>query len=484
MAVLFSALLVSCTPSKKFQFAVSIEDENGIPVTKANVQLVLFANEPPLTAVTDNLGFCYFDVDRTYLKRLATIKVFCSGNPQPYTQTVSLNEGARQTIQVKSSTCSFATPTATYTPLATTATATITETPPLLPSTATFTPTSTSTPTIILTSTPQLPIATIAGGISTFTPYPGSTGIISPDTRNYLSSLTTWRTESAVYSLSISSDGKLVASGEQNGKVVVRDISTGTPLYMLDYGSAVLAVAFSPDGQWLAAAGSGRNILAWNTKSWNSPVEIGQHNGKVTSLSFSPDSTLLASSGYEDKSVKVWQVGSWTLNPSITVPDKVNAAVFSHDSKWIAVIANDVYPRVWDRHGKFQYELDSNVGPRQSIISVAFSPDSSLLVTGTRDLERCLQIWDTKSQKLKRGIGGNIQIDAIAFSPSGELLVTANSNKNNQFNITIWRASTVSELRTLENSHQDVIHSIVFTPDGRLMLTASRDHTIRVWGIR
>jgi hypothetical protein len=90
LIVLFGMLnLVSCvtsvtsvaTPSEKFQFTVSVEDENGLPVKKTNVQLFLFDNQPPLTTSTDDLGVCYFYIDKIHLKRLATVKVFWSGNP-------------------------------------------------------------------------------------------------------------------------------------------------------------------------------------------------------------------------------------------------------------------------------------------------------------------------------------------------------------------------------------------------------------------
>ncbi|PWH12602.1 MAG: hypothetical protein DDG60_12505 [Anaerolineae bacterium] len=114
---------------------------------------------------------------------------------------------------------------------------------------------------------------------------------------------------------------------------------------------------------------------------------------------------MLASSGYEDKAVNLWHMNSWTLSKVIAIPEKVNAVVFSPDSQFIAVAANDIFPRIWNRNGEFQYAHVDNDGPRNSITSLAFSPDSTLLVSGTRDVERCLQVWDTKTKKLKRGIG-------------------------------------------------------------------------------
>ncbi|PWH12601.1 MAG: hypothetical protein DDG60_12500 [Anaerolineae bacterium] len=55
---------------------------------------------------------------------------------------------------------------------------------------------------------------------------------------------------------------------------------------------------------------------------------------------------------------------------------------------------------------------------------------------------------------------------------------------DNKFNLKIWRTANASELRLLTNYHQDLIYAIVFSPDGKLMFTGSRDRTIRVWGIR
>lgn len=467
---------IPISPVDTINLILRIEDENRYPISNAQVRLDL-PDRLSEMKITDAEGNCVFVVEKNYLNAPAEIRVKIPGNPQIYVKNINVTLHS-QTLQIQTGGGDVAPPSVS------TSTAQSPEITPTVPSTVTKTKTLTPVPTATIhpsytpTSTPILPTST--PDVSAFTPYPASKDIISPNTKNDLWQLATWRAESPVYSLSISPDGKWAASGEQNGNVIVYDISTGTSLYTLNYGSAVLAVAFSPDGQWLATAGSGRNILAWNTKSWNGPVEIGQHNGKVTSLSFSPDGTLLASSGYEDKAVKLWQVGAWTLSQTVSVPEKVNAVVFSPDSRLIAVAANDIYPRVWDRNGVFQYALMNNVGPRQLITSLAFSPDSSVLVTGTRDLERCLQIWDTQTHRLKRGIGGSLQIEAIAFSPDGELLVTS----NDKFELTVWRASNMSELRTLENYHQDLIYSIVFSPDGKLMLTASRDKTIRVWGIR
>ncbi len=486
--VLFGLVcLVSCGPDNSedtFKLVVVIIDEKGSPVKLAKVQLILPDNEIPPLEMTDDLGTCYFFIRKSLLDQPATIRVLWDNDSQSHTQAITLSDKVK-TIQVKSNSSNPSnTPTnslvtqaqeATSTATLTTATPTETSTPTNTP---THTPTITITPSYTPTRTPISPTFTPIN--AAFTPYPPSRDIISPNTRNALQQLAIWRAESAVYSLSISPDGKFAASGEQNGKVVVRDISTGTPLYTLNYGSAVLAVAFSPDGQWLVAGGSGRNILVWSAKNWSGPIEIGQHNGKVTSLSFSPDGKLLASGGYEDKTVKLWQVGeSWALSTIINVPQNVNEVVFSPDNNFIAVAANDIYPRVWDRQGVFRYQLTSNFGPQRYITSLAFSPDSSVLVTGSRDLERCLLAWDVQTQKIKNSTCDNLQIESIAFSPGGELVATV----DDKHQLTIWRVSNLSKLRTMQNYHQDLIYSIVFSPDGKLLLTASRDRTIRVWGI-
>ena len=64
----------------------------------------------------------------------------------------------------------------------------------------------------------------------------------------------------------------------------------------------------------------------------------------------------------------------------------------------------------------------------------------------------------------------------MAFSPDGRLLATASEDKTAR----LWDPATGKNLRTL-TGHTNAVMGVAFSPDGRLLATASWDHTARLW---
>jgi WD40 repeat protein len=127
----------------------------------------------------------------------------------------------------------------------------------------------------------------------------------------FVNSLVSWFDSSveSIWSIAISPDNKIIASGGSEGLVILWDINSGKRLHVLTkHSGAVYAVAFSPDGQTLASGSRDSTIRIWNCET-GQLLQTLKHLGPVKSLAFSPDGQTLVS-GSEDSTVKVWRLFS------------------------------------------------------------------------------------------------------------------------------------------------------------------------------
>jgi WD40 repeat protein/serine/threonine protein kinase len=102
----------------------------------------------------------------------------------------------------------------------------------------------------------------------------------------------------AVLSLAFSPRGKYVAMGDRNWRIYLWDLETGQALKpLIGHTAEVVTLAFSPDEQILASGGWDGRVRLWNVPSQAELITLPQQSGKVHALAFSPDGCCLASAG-------------------------------------------------------------------------------------------------------------------------------------------------------------------------------------------
>ena len=154
----------------------------------------------------------------------------------------------------------------------------------------------------------------------------------------------------AVNSVAFSPDGTTLASGRQDGTIVLWNTATRQPLGLqLDmHTDSVLAVAFSPNGKILASGGQDTAVIFWDVATGQVlDVPFREHMGAVTSVAFSPDGKTLASGG-ADKSIILWDVATPEPIGSLVTEDEnaTNAMAFSRDG--LLVSAGTLGVTSWD----------------------------------------------------------------------------------------------------------------------------------------
>ena len=279
-----------------------------------------------------------------------------------------------------------------------------------------------------------------------------------------------------VRSISFSPDGQTLASGSSDKTIKLWDVETGAEIRTLPgHDRQVLSVSFSPDGQTLASGSSDNTIKLWDVETGAEIRTLEGHDEEVNSVSFSPDGQTLASGSY-DKTIKLWDVETGAEIRTLEGHDEeVNSVSFSPDGQTLASGSLDKTIKLWDV--ETGAEIRSLSGHDEEVNSVSFSPDGQTLASGSYD--RTIKLWDVETGAEIRTLPGHDrQVLSVSFSPDGQTLASGSYDRT----IKLWDVETGAEIRTLPGHDYSVI-SVSFSPDGQTLASGSYDRTIKLWDV-
>ncbi len=281
--------------------------------------------------------------------------------------------------------------------------------------------------------------------------------------------LRTW-----VLSMALGADGATIVTGTWNGRVQSWDAATGAPLLDLPGDvQAVLAVALSPDGRWIAAGGAGEGRIGmWDATSGVRAARFQRACRDVRALAFAPDGRRLACAGEET----VWVLDAASGAELLALrghAGPVTSVAFSPDGRRIASGSEDGRVRTWE--AATGAELAVLAGHEGRVLRVAFSRDGRRLAAGGEG--RIVRVWDVASARSVAELRAHEQaVGALAYSPDDRRLVSGARDGS----VRVWDARSFELLCILRGHSKDVL-GLCFTPDGARLLSASSDQTVRTW---
>jgi WD40 repeat protein/serine/threonine protein kinase len=328
--------------------------------------------------------------------------------------------------------------------------------------------------------------------------------------------------ERKVHRAFFSADGTRIVTASADGTVRQWDTSTGkevaTP-FEAQAGEVICAV-YSPDGEWIASGGTDRTVRLWRASRRRGARVLLGHSATVVKLAFSRDGRQLVTQSADGIS------RLWETSPEVSLPvlrghgSYVYPVAVSPDRHWIASGSWDKEVRLWDASTG---EECARLTHPDVVRTLAFSPDSERLVSGC-DNEPVLRLWNVWTGRLEKKINGpGSSLNAVAFHPDGkhvaaldgsgkldlidtqtgqEIASTVTSTPLVRGTLAFspdgrWLASTgetvqtirLRDAHTLADSaslfgHTAAVYSVSFSSDGRRLVSASADRSVRVWNVK
>ncbi len=282
--------------------------------------------------------------------------------------------------------------------------------------------------------------------------------------------------------IALSPDGKLLAYAKDSLTIHLIDVATGKTLRTCRWfgeDEGIADVKFSPDGKRLVSVAHQMMMHVWDVATATEIPPPAGHIAAVKRIALSRNGRDLISAG-EDGRLIVWNRATGDAKRLDEVATKAGDIAIAHDGRIVALAVKDQIC-VWDltTHKK-KCELKGHAG---EVNSVAISPDEKTIASASWH-DHTIRLWNAVdgTERLKINLpapnGVNYGDCPIVFTPDGKTMISGSADRANRV-IYYWDVATGKQIRVVKQQ----VSKLVLSPDGRLLASTGWDGEVCVWDV-
>jgi WD40 repeat protein len=274
-------------------------------------------------------------------------------------------------------------------------------------------------------------------------------------------------------------DRRRMITGSVDKTLRLWDLKTGVVLKKMEgHRNEVWALGVSRDGRIIASGDAGGELIIWHGETGELLTQpIKAHSNGIISVDFSPDGTVLAIGSYDDMT-KLWCTKTWQMQGKpIKSRSDVTCVRYSPSGELLAIATDnniEIYnPGTRECVASFKGHTKYN-------LSLAWTPDGTRLLSGGDNIDPTIREWDALTWKQVghpwEGHTGDIK--ALAINPTGTLVASASHDKH----VRLWRLSDRRIIGIFEHSSW-YIRTVTFSFGGRHVYSGGGDNKISEWEV-
>jgi WD40 repeat protein len=281
--------------------------------------------------------------------------------------------------------------------------------------------------------------------------------------------------------IAFSPNGYYLATAGLDTTARVWEIRSGLEVSRVNHEDIVGEIAFSPDGRCFATASEDKTAQVWETETGRR-IACLQHEDSVCNIAFCMGGQFLISTtgskvfpraALSPCTATIWEIATGRKAMYIIHPQGLNTVTFSPDGRYIALADSIGTTGVWEA-SIAQKAINLNHKYDTNSTAMLASNQKQLITVG---YNQGTWLWETSSSAPVTCLYQAESIVAVTFCPTGRYIAVASLG-----GIAIVQ-DVVSGQETARIAHDQEINSLAFSPDGKHLVTASDDCTTRIWEI-